>query len=214
MSVDEYYTVFSKLSSQLDSMVPKPNSSCKECVARDKYEQQNMMFQFVMGLRSEFEPIRAQLLGRTTLPTMTEALSAVSAEETRLRTLADSSFLPQHTALAAPPQHSVTGATTSQKVIRCKYCGRKGHLEEQCFKLHPELLAQLRARRATSHRATAATAPSNIPLAVSPSTAPVYQPSAPATSTAPVTAYMSGGSVASTTASGSSNQSPWYWPSP
>lgn len=92
MSVEEYYAAFTRLSSQLDSMVPKPNSTCKDCVARDKYEQQNMIFQFVMGLRSEFEPIRAQLLGRATLPTMTEALSAVSAEETRLRTLADSSL--------------------------------------------------------------------------------------------------------------------------
>ena len=74
-------------------MVPKSNPACKDCVARDKYEQQNKMFHFVMGLRSEFEPIRAQLLGRSTLPTMTEALSAVIAEETRLRTIDAPLFL-------------------------------------------------------------------------------------------------------------------------
>lgn len=92
MSVEEYYAAFIKLSSQLDSMVPKHNSACNECVARDKYEQENKMFHFVMGLRSEFEPIRAQLLGRSTLPTMAEALSAVIAEETRLHTI-ESFFL-------------------------------------------------------------------------------------------------------------------------
>ena len=37
------------------------------------------MFDFVMGLRSEFEPLRAQLLGRPILPTMSEALSALIA---------------------------------------------------------------------------------------------------------------------------------------
>jgi hypothetical protein len=88
LSVEEYHAEFMKLSSQLDSMVPKPNSTCKECAARDKYEQQNKIFHFMMGLRSEFEPIRAQLLGRPTLPSMAEALSAVLAEETRLRLFA------------------------------------------------------------------------------------------------------------------------------
>jgi len=92
MSV-EYHAAFIKLSSQLDSMVPKSNPACKDCVARDKYEQQNKMFHFVMGLRSEFEPIRAQLLGRSTLPTMAEAPSAVIAEETRLRTIDAPLFL-------------------------------------------------------------------------------------------------------------------------
>ena len=77
-------------------MVPKSNPACKDCVARDKYEQQNKMFHFVMGLRSEFEPIRAQLLGHSTLPIMAEALSAVIAEETRLRTIDAPSFVPQH----------------------------------------------------------------------------------------------------------------------
>jgi hypothetical protein len=45
------------------------------------------MFDFVMGLRSEFEPIRVQLLGRPTLPILSEALSALIVEETRLRTI-------------------------------------------------------------------------------------------------------------------------------
>jgi hypothetical protein len=52
MSVDEYHTAFTKLHSQLDSMVLKPSSFCKNCAAswaaRDKYEQQKTMFDFVM----------------------------------------------------------------------------------------------------------------------------------------------------------------------
>lgn len=56
------------------------------------------MFHFIMGLRSEFEPICAQLLCRSTLPTMVEALNAVIAEETRLRTIYAPS-VPQHSIL-------------------------------------------------------------------------------------------------------------------
>jgi hypothetical protein len=62
MSVEEYYVSFTKLSSQLASVVPKPYSLCKDCItswtSRDKYDQENTMFDFVMGLHFEFEPIR------------------------------------------------------------------------------------------------------------------------------------------------------------
>lgn len=43
MSVEEYYSAFTKISRQLDSMVPKPSPLCKDCVPswtdRDKYDQ-------------------------------------------------------------------------------------------------------------------------------------------------------------------------------
>ena len=147
MSV-EYHAAFIKLSSQLDSMVPKSNPACKDCVARDKYEQQNKMFHFVMGLRSEFEPIRAQLLGRSTLPTMTEALSAVIAEETRLRTIDAPSFVPQHSVLATPNQYAVMDSSLiSKEKAKCKHCGGKTHSEERCFKKYPHLLKEFRAKR-------------------------------------------------------------------
>ena len=87
MSVEEYHAAFMKLSSQLDSVVPKPNAACKDCGVRDMYEQQNKIFHFMMCLWSEFEPIRAQIPGCSSLPTMAKALSAVLAEETRLRNI-------------------------------------------------------------------------------------------------------------------------------
>ena len=148
MSVEEYHAAFIKLSSQLDSMVPKSNPACKDCVARDKYEQQNKMFHFVMGLRSEFEPIRAQLLGHSTLPIMAEALSAVIAEETRLRTIDAPSFVPQHSVLATPNQYAVMDSSLiSKEKAKCKHCGGKTHSEERCFKKYPHLLKEFRAKR-------------------------------------------------------------------
>ena len=125
-----YHATFMKLSSQLDLMVPKPNSACKECGVRDKYEQQNKIFHFMMGLRSTFEPIRAQILGRSSLPTMAEALSAVLAEETRLHTIDDAPLVPQHSVLVAPPQYVVMDSSLVSKEKpkekpKCKHCGGK-----------------------------------------------------------------------------------------
>ena len=96
------------------------------------------MFHFVMGLRSEFEPIRAQLLGHSTLPIMAEALSAVIAEETRLRTIDAPSFVPQHSVLATPNQYAVMdNSRISKEKAKCKHCGGKTHPEERCFKKYP-----------------------------------------------------------------------------
>ncbi|KAJ1267443.1 hypothetical protein BS78_07G056200 [Paspalum vaginatum] len=161
-----------------------------------------------MGLRSEFEPIRAQLLGRPTLPTMAEALSAVIAEETRLRTIAAPDSVSQHSVLAASPQYAAMDSSfVSKEKPKCKHCGSKTHPEERCFKKYPHLLKEFRAKRASSQKGTAAAAPPIMP----PSTTSTAAPQSPT----PVGAYMSGGSIASASVSGSSNpSSSWYWPSP
>jgi hypothetical protein len=144
LSVEEYHASFMKLSSQLDSMVPKPNSSCKECGVRDKYEQQNKIFHFMMGLQSEFEPIRAQILGRSNLPTMAEELSAILAEETRLCTIDVAPLVPQHSVVAAPPQNvamdsSLVSKDKPKEKPKCKHCGGKTHTEERCFQKYSHL---------------------------------------------------------------------------
>ncbi|CAL4899678.1 unnamed protein product [Urochloa decumbens] len=129
MSIEEYYIAFNKTSSQIDSMIPKPPSLCTTCptcnpawAARDKHDQQDTMFDFVMGLRSDFEPIRVQLLGRPTLPTLSETLSALMAEETRLKTLAATSVVmsQQHSVLTVPPlsvEVDVAAAAPSKKAL-------------------------------------------------------------------------------------------------
>lgn len=73
------------------------------CVAKEEYEHQTLMFQFVIRLRQEFENIRTQLLGRTSPPTLTEALASLIAEETRLCSLATTSAQSQHTSVLACP---------------------------------------------------------------------------------------------------------------
>ncbi|XP_066345762.1 uncharacterized protein [Miscanthus floridulus] len=191
---------------------PKPSSLCKDCAiswtSRDKYDQENTMFDFVMGLRSEFEPIRVQLLGRPTLPTLSEALSALIAEETRLRTIAANSPLSQHSVLAVPPLPvQVAGPAKTP----CSHCGRTNHPDVQCFKKYPHLLAEMKAKRATSRRGTAATSSDSIQTA-----APLCKESSNSSiPSAPFSGYMSASSLSSTSHSGPPNpSSSWYWPSP
>jgi hypothetical protein len=71
MSTEEYYSAFTRITSQLGSMVPKSSPGCEPCEATEEFEQQTLMYNFVMKLRHEYENIHTQLLGRTTSPTLT-----------------------------------------------------------------------------------------------------------------------------------------------
>jgi hypothetical protein len=94
------------------------------------------------------EPIRAQILVRSGLPTMAEALSAVLAEETRLRTIYAAPLVPQHSVLVAPPQYVVMDSSLvskeKPKEKPKKHCGGKTRTEERCFQKYPHLLKELR----------------------------------------------------------------------
>lgn len=141
MFIEEYYGAFTRITSQLVSMTPKRNSGCESCVAKEKHEQQTFMFQFVMGLRQEFEYSRTQLLGCPTLPTLDDALARLIAEETRLRSLVTPTASMTHTSVLAS-QHR---GSSSGDVV-CSYCKKSGHTYDRCFALHPELLAEYRKR--------------------------------------------------------------------
>ena len=85
MSIEEYYSAFTRITGQLGSMVPKSSPGCESCAAKEEFEQRTFMYHFVMKLRQEYENIRTQLLGRPTSPTLTDALASLIAEETHLR---------------------------------------------------------------------------------------------------------------------------------
>src|SRR6266540_6690266 len=147
MSIEEFYGLFTRTTRQLASMVPKSSPGCIYCTAKEKHDEQMLMFCFVMGLRQEFELCRSQLLGCVPLPTLDEALGAVIADETRLRSLAVSHTTPlTHSGVLASQQRgNIRGSSPSSGVI-CSHCKKSGHTVDQCFALHPELLIEFRKR--------------------------------------------------------------------
>src|SRR6266542_511211 len=51
MSVEEFYGLFTRITRQLASMVPKSSPGCTSCAAKEKHDEQMLMLCFVMGLR-------------------------------------------------------------------------------------------------------------------------------------------------------------------
>jgi hypothetical protein len=82
MSIDEYYSAFDRLMSALTSMVPA--CTADPCPAH-KFIEKFFTYRFVMGVRAEFDSLRARLLQGSDTLTMAKALSDLLAEETRLK---------------------------------------------------------------------------------------------------------------------------------
>jgi hypothetical protein len=83
-SIDEFYTQSAAIWRQLDSLRTTVCGTCPCCrTVRSDMEFQRV-YEFLSRLRKEFEPCRAQLLARGRV-LLSEVLSELRAEETRLR---------------------------------------------------------------------------------------------------------------------------------
>jgi hypothetical protein len=144
MSIDEYYSAFDRLMSALTSMVPA--CTVVPCPAH-MFIEKFFTYRFVMGVRSEFDSLRANLLHSSDTLTIAQALSELLAEETRLKSMSSITGLSSHSVLAA--------AQRSRNTFQpCEHCKKTTHRSENCFAKFPEKLADFRVRRATCGRGT------------------------------------------------------------
>jgi len=143
VSIDEYYSAFDRLMSTLLSMVPACTTT--PCPAH-QFIEKFFTYRFVMGVRAEFDSLRARLLHSSDTLTMAKALSELLAEETRLKSMSYTTGVSSHSVLAAAQKPR---SSSSQP---CVHCNKTTHRSENCFAKFPEKLADFRARRATRGR--------------------------------------------------------------
>jgi hypothetical protein len=102
-----------------------------------------------MGLRADFEAICTRVLHGSATLTMTEVLSGLLAEETRLQSMTPTHVSAPHSVLVASQRFNGSKATSFEP---CKHCNKTTHRSDQCFAKYPEKLAEFRSRRATHGR--------------------------------------------------------------
>jgi len=215
MSIDEYYSAFDRIMSALTSMVPA--CTAVPCPAH-KFIDKFFTYRFVMGVRPEFDSLRARLLHSSDTLTMAQALSELLAEETRLKSMSSITGVSSHSVLAA------TQRSRNTSFPPCEHCQKTTHRSENCFAKFPEKLADFRVRRATRGRGTGPSSRGSVAVAATSSAGAlssswvldsgasfhVTSDKSRLTSTTPVT---EGTSVQ--TADGSQNRGcDWDWPSP
>jgi hypothetical protein len=124
---------------------------------------QHCLYQFLMALRDDFEPVRGQLLHRSPLPTLDQAVCELVREETRLSTFRSQHTPYTHPVLAAPsPQtkhsdRSVRGPSKNRDNHFCRYCRRRGHTIDKCW--HKAKSSTPAAAITTTESASSSTAP-------------------------------------------------------
>uniref|UniRef100_A0A2N9E5K6 Integrase catalytic domain-containing protein n=1 Tax=Fagus sylvatica TaxID=28930 RepID=A0A2N9E5K6_FAGSY len=116
-SINDFFARFQFIWDQLDLSDPPwdtPNDAMKYATRRD----QMRLYQFLMALHDDYEPVRGQLLHQLPTPSLDAALNDLVREETRLQTLQAQNKLNvlATTSPLAPLQHTaaVTHGDTDQ----------------------------------------------------------------------------------------------------
>jgi len=124
MSIDEYYSAFDRLMGALTSMVPE--CTADPCPAH-QFIEKFLTYRFVMGVRAEFDSLRTRLLQSSSNLTMSQALSELLAEETRLKSMSVAPGFSSSSVLAAPQRYGTHKASSSEP---CKHCGKTNHTSD------------------------------------------------------------------------------------
>jgi hypothetical protein len=159
MTIDEYYSAFDRLMSSLLSMVPA--CATNPCPSH-KFIEKFFTYRFVMGVRAEYDSLRARLLHSSDTLTMAKAFSELLAEETRLKALPYATGSSSHSVLAAAQKSYVARSYSS---VPCEHCKTNTHRFENCFVKFPEKLADFRTRRATRGRGTGSAPKGSVAIA-------------------------------------------------
>lgn len=126
-------------------------------------------YQFLMGLKPEFESLRIQILNTSPMPSFYEVFATIDSEERSRRLIQPVAPLPSSVlALSSVSDQMAFAAkfsscASSSKVI-CHHCGAIGHVQARCFKLHPKLKQRFaRARPSGSPHTAIIADPSSTP---------------------------------------------------
>lgn len=129
-------------------MTPKSCSRCDSCVAKENHEAQPLMFQFVGRLRSL----------RTTEPSLSAILHLLLWMRhllvwlLRIHVFASLPHPPLRSNISVLAAHQSPFRGSSGKI--CSHCKKSGHTVDNCFALHPELLAEYQRKSLFSSRVT------------------------------------------------------------
>ncbi|XP_073294587.1 uncharacterized protein [Primulina huaijiensis] len=128
-TVSSYYCRLKQLWDEYSSLVVLPSCECATARQYIVHDQQQKLLQFLMGLNESYTSIRSQILMMSPLPSVGQAFSIISQEESH-RSLSTSE----------PPSAVFFSAQSKQNyqkkdVLTCDYCNLNGHTREFCYKL-------------------------------------------------------------------------------
>ncbi|XP_073040030.1 uncharacterized protein [Primulina eburnea] len=128
-TISVYFCRMKQLWDEYNSLVILPSCECAAARRYIEHDQQHRLLQFLMGLKESYVHVRSQILMMMPLPTVNQAFSLLSQEESH-RSL---SSVDQPTSIFYAKQGR--GDERRKGVLTCEHCGLNGHVKAYCFKL-------------------------------------------------------------------------------
>eukprot|EP00261_Vitis_vinifera_P032956 XP_019074199.1 PREDICTED: uncharacterized protein LOC109122214 [Vitis vinifera] len=149
-SINDYYDQLRFIWDQIDLSDPTWGCS-KDAQQYASIRDEFRLYEFLMSLHKDFEPIRGQLLNRSPAPSLDTAVNELVREEARLATLQAQNKLnilaiTPSTPLIEQPQQlgDFSGSSNRRKQTNkkfCNYCKRPGHTIETCYRCNKSTAA-------------------------------------------------------------------------
>ncbi|KAF3626388.1 hypothetical protein FXO37_30391 [Capsicum annuum] len=151
-AIASYFTKLKKLWHELGSMCKNHSNKCT-CVAKEGLKQEdeeNKLYQFLMGLNDTYVGVRSNMLMMNPLPSLDSAYNILLQDETQQQV---SPYAQPYSKMASfhaklnfksfqcpqPPPRKFTPKDHSihdKTLLTCKYCKKPGHCIDQCYKLY------------------------------------------------------------------------------
>lgn len=168
LDVASYFNKLKSLWDELGTMVPNHGQKCT-CAAKNgiiEEDDENKIYQFLMGLNETYLGVRSNLLMMQHFPSLDSVYNIVLNDEKQRQVKSISHMSPAHT--DRPPagsnQGKLSGFNFRPKVnfeqnrgnLFCRYCKKSGHLIDKCFKLHgfPQSNSYIKGRKSAAHLST------------------------------------------------------------
>ncbi|KAJ0480794.1 putative RNA-directed DNA polymerase [Helianthus annuus] len=138
LTVAEYYHKLNIMWKQLDQILQIPICTCNASTQFNSFNHLIKLMQFLMGLDNTYQTVRTNLLIREPLPSLQDAFSIVSREESH-RSSNLSSSNDRSVGLFAKSTSVVDNkkkfVKNSNQSLKCTNCNKTGHTVDKCFEL-------------------------------------------------------------------------------
>ncbi|XP_057540583.1 uncharacterized protein LOC130818430 [Amaranthus tricolor] len=140
-----YFTKLKKNWDELNILSSLPICSCGSAQAMQKFNEDQRLIQFLMGLNSDYNHIRGNILMMKPLPSVSQAYALLSQEEKQREVQAASEFINESASMYASnhnqnqQQRIQYDQNYKQKLdgkrTVCNHCKKPGHIASKCYRL-------------------------------------------------------------------------------
>ncbi|XP_075494865.1 uncharacterized protein LOC142532452 [Primulina tabacum] len=125
-----YFCKLKQLWDEYSSLVTLPSGECATSRTYIEHDQHQRLLQFLMGLNESYLQIRSQILMMTPLPTVGQAFSIISQEESHR------AMISVEAPVAVFFSHQSRRDPQQKEVLKCDYCNWNGHTRATCYRLN------------------------------------------------------------------------------